>query len=629
MQATKSGFYGLFFLVLLSSQLMRPHVGSSIVQILIDTALQLVVVFILIAVLAKGDYKNPTGFRVVLWCIVFMLGLVSTVLETLEFYNTVSNDRIDMLFFAIILFSVAIYAGILDCSSVKTAGMFVSFLLVFSIVAVILFNLPNAKLNNIEIMADITTESTLRNSLSLVVLVPTFSVFNRQHELKTSRVAVLMLSVLVVVVACAVTVEAILKSNSPFFTIPIHTLAVMAEFSIFRRLDVVVRIILFLSGIMKMCVFGSSLSFILKRRIFYFVMAASFLLSLVIYNIAIDGIVLVIGLVALAAVLVSLIPYKKAAKALAVFLLIPLFVGCSGQELRERAAVTMTFVDWDGQYEISMLVVTEYGKDEPITSLVSGEGESISAALYEAATSVNGELYMGINDLIILGAGLSSLDFSSMLTQLYDVRLSTGKSYFFLSEHTSQELADNERTLMDSAEAVLKQSSDNRTVSKRIYDITMNNGHVDGVYPIIDIFAENGTVANSAALYNSGNRVATLDREELETVAALSGDRDRVAVEYKFSGADFVSELSDFDAGFEFEQGALTVRVSATAEGRLQQVQKEMIEQAIAERVADIIQLSIEKENDLFSLEKTFDISLAEIETIGVVSNTEDRKVWI
>ncbi len=630
MQITKSGFYGLFFLVLLSGQLIRPHSGSSTLQILIDTAVPFFVGFLLLIPLCLKRYDSSNGFRTALWCFVFCLGLATTVMESLDFYNTVSNERIGILFFAIVMFGVAVYAGMLDCSSVKTAGMFVSFLLMFVIVTVVLFNLPNTKISNIDISTDIDLFDTLKNSLMLVPLVPAFVVFNRQNELKLSRIVVLMLLVIGVLVVCNIVVEAILKSDQPFFTIPIHTLAVVAEFSIFRRLDVVLRIILFLSGIMTMCVFGSALSFMLKRRVFYFVMAGGFIATLFFYNISDEGTAFTVGLVSLVAVVLTIFTGKRALKSAVVALFAFGLLGCSGQELRERAAVTMTFVDWNGQYEVSLLVCTEYGKDEPVTSLVEGRGESISQALFEASKSVNGEIYMGINETIILGKGLSELDFSSVLIQLYEVRLSSGKSYLFLSEHTGEEFFENEQGLMDIGETLLKQSSDKRTVSKRVYDITTTeNGSVEGVYPIIELFDSSGVMANSAALYKDGTRIATLDAELMETYTALTGDRERLAVEYDYEGAGFVSELSTIGVDFRKSGNTVVVSFTATGEGTLNDDQKEAVKQSMSERIIDLINFSIENDIDILGFEKQLSLNIDNIEKIAVSIDIEDRKKWV
>ncbi len=623
MQATKSGFYGLFFVVLLSGQLIRPHVGSSTIQLLINTALPLVVVFLLLIPLAKFDYQNPTGIRRVMWCIIFGLGLATTVIEAVEFYNTVSNERINILFFSAIMFVVALYAGMLDCSSVKTAGMFISFMLMFFIITVLLFNLQSIDIANIDIFTNIETDNMFLDAISSIALVPAFVMFNRQNELKISRVAVLLLSVLVVVVLCGLAVEAILKSDSPFFTIPLHTLAVVAEFSIFRRLDVVIRIILFLAGMIKMCVFSTSLSFMLKRKVFYVVMGLSFLITIFSYNSSNDNMITLFAMISLLLLLISL--FKKRTSLVSVIISCVILTGCSGQELRERAAVTMTYIDWDGQYTVSILVVTEYGKDEPVTSLISGEGESISSALFEASKQVNGELYMGINEVILLGDNLSNQNFSDMLTQMYDARLSSGKSYFFLSEHTPDDMIDHENELMDAADAVLKQSRDSRTVTKRVYDINITGGKVEGVFPIIDLFDDSGIVADSAALYKEGERINTLDDKQLEMYAALSGDRKRLAVEYDYDGAQFVSELSGANGSFELDGDNLVVTIAGTAEGRLDKEKLEAMKKELTDRICEILLISIEREADIFGLQKEVSVNLSDIKSISVIADIAIR----
>ncbi len=616
---TSSGYYGLFFVVLLTGQLARqPMIGSSALEFSITTAISLGIGFLLILPFCLIAHKKLVGIQVFLTSIVLMLTLVTTVIDIFKLYNITSHDRISFLSICIILFAIALYSGLLNSSAIKTAGLFISFLLITVLAAIALFNIPQMNLVNINIDINTANIFSAIDILSVAPLVPAFAIVN-QNELKIHRVLILMLAVLAVVSFFSLLAEMVLGSNLSFFNLPINALAIVGELSIFRRFDILLGIIFFITGCIKISVISNSMAYILNQRRFYILMGITFVASIALNLINSSLLPIVAAILSAIVSIIILIPIKKAAR-IAVFLLLIMLTGCGGVELQERTAVTMTYVDKTNDiYDVSLLVCTEYEETGPSVSLISASGESFSSALYNVAKEVNGELYMGQSELVLLGKGFMDGDISALLEQIYETRMSEGNAFIYLTEYTSDDLKEHEGKLLGATDSILRQSESNRLPAMQMYKLPVSeDGLINGIIPVVDTFEYKGAVAKKGVLYSNDTFITTIDREQLEMVNAINGSRDRIAVEYDYNGLKKVSEVSEFSAKIYYSNNVINVEIECIADEKIVGDELLAIKESLSKRIIDSIKISTTNNVDIFSIEKKHNIELSKIKIIEV-----------
>ncbi len=617
---TNSGYYGLFFVVLLTGQLARqPIIGSSALEYSGTAALSLGIGFLLILPFCLVEKKQPTPVQSFFISIVLMLGLVTTVMDTFKLYNIANHDRVGFMTVCIIMFFIAVYSGLLNSNAIKTSGLFVSFLLIVVLLCIAVFNLPQISLMNIENSVDINNVIIPAEILSVAPLVPAFAVVN-QNELKVHRVFILMLAVLAVVVFFSLLAEMALGENLAFFSLPINALGVIGELSIFRRFDVLLCIVFFISGCIKMSVLSNSLAYTVTQKCFFVLIGITFVAAIVLNVVNSAILPIAAGILSAVVSVIMLVPHKKIVKA-AIFVLLIGLTGCGGTELQERTAVTLTYIDKNNDaYDVSLLVCTEYQETGPAVSLISASGESFSEALYNVAKEVNGELYMGQSELILLGDGFIEGGIAKLLPQIYDTRMSEGNSFIYLTEYTSEDIKESEGKLLDVADSILRQSESNRLAIMQMYKIPVNNdGLVEGIVPLVDAFSYKGAVVKNGVIYSGDSLVTLINREQLEMINAINGERKRLAIVYNYDGVSKVSEVSEFSAELRYSNNVLTVIVETIADEKIIGDELDALKESLSYKIIDAINISIDSKVDILSIEKQNNIKLSDIKSLEVV----------
>ncbi len=616
MSKLNSGFYGLLFVVLLSVQLTRETNGRSMFELIATSAMSLIIGFIFLLPFCYKGSRKTSQLQSMLISIVLAMGLIITVFDTFKYYNLTSQEPINFIMVALILFAVAFYAGLLNNSAVKTAGLFVSFLLIAVLLTIAMFNLPHASVSNIEPGFNINNVLIIDDLLTVAPLIPAIVVINN-NELKVGKLSVLMISVFILVAIFNILAEMVFGNNLMFFDVPTNALAIVGELSIFRRLDIVLAAIFFLTGCMKMSLFSNAIAYQLNQKRYYIIMAITVITCIVLNEISFEVLPIIVGALSIIVSILFLVPYKKIIK-LAVLVPIVFLSGCGGTELQERAAVTMTFVDLEDEYKVSLLVCTEYEENGPSVSLISGSGETFSSALYDVAKEVNGELYMGQSELILLGKGFTDKGIGELLPQLYETKMTDGNAFIYLSEYTENDLKENEGALLDATGSILRQSESNRLTQMQIYGISINeNGLVDGMIPVVDVFEYKGAVATKGVIYNNGVGVSTVIREQLELIYAINSNRQRIAVVYEYEGNEKVTGVSEIYSEMSYDNDKLDIEVECVPDESLSQEELDIIRISFAKDIEEVILISIESDVDIFSIEQRFNIELSNIKKLN------------
>ncbi len=617
MSKLSSGYYGLLFVALLSVQLTRQIYNRSSLEFIATTAISLLIGFVLFLPFCIKGSRKTSQLQSGIISVVLAMGLILTALDTFKYYNMTSQEQVGFISVTIILFAVAFYAGLLNSSAVKTAGLFISFLLVVILSTIVLFNIPNASVSNFDFKFNIDNIIVLDDFFTVVPLIPAIVVINND-ELKVGKLSIVMIMVFTVVSILSVLAEMVFGNNIMFFDVPTNALAIVGELSIFRRLDIVLGAILFLSGCMKMAIFSNAIAYQLNQKRYFIIMIITMLISLFLYEISFEILPLLVGILSIIVSLLFLVPYKKIIR-LAVLIPLIFLSSCGGTELQERAAVTMTFIDIEDEYKVSLLVCTEYEENGPSVSLISGSGESFSSALYEVAQEVNGELYMGQSELILLGKGFKDSGIGDLLPQLYETKMTDGNAFIYITEYTEDTLKEKEGELLDATGFVLRQSESNRLTQTQIFSLNIDdNGAMTGILPVVDLFEYKGAVANQGFIFKNDTLATTINREQLELMYAMNANRKRIAVIYDYEDVEKVIGLSEFYTEMSFDNETLYVAIECIIDESLPQNEKEAIRKALTNSIENVINISIKANVDIFSLEKKFDIYLSSVKNLNI-----------
>ncbi len=618
MTKVNSGYYGLLFVVILSTQLSRETFSRTATEIIATSAISLLIGFLLLLPLSYRGKERLNTFKSTAVAVTICMGLILTVFDAFSYYNLTSQERTEFVPLTIIMFGVAFYSGLLNSNAVKTSGLFISFLLCSILLLIALFNIPELDISNIDKEFNPTSIIRLEEILSVAIIVPAFSIIN-DGELKPTKTGVVLIAVFVIVAVFSLLAEAVFGNNLDNFAVSINALAIVGELSIFRRLDIILSAFLFLGSCMKISALSNSMAYLLNQKRYYIAIVVSAVVAIVFNLISTTLLATTVGILSIAVTVLFLVPYKRLVK-LAVILPLFFMVGCGGTELQERAAVTMTFVDKVDEYKVSLLICTEYEENGPSVSLISGEGETFSSALYDVSKEVNGELYMGQSELIILGKGFVDGGVDELIPQLYETKMTDGNAFIYLTEYDEGIMKEKEGKLLDATDSVLRQSESNRFPSMQLFKLKINDeGKMDGHIPVIDVFEYKGAVATSAVFYKDGEQNLIVDREQLELISALQGDRERVAVVYDYEGKEAVAGLNEIAAEVGYDRGNITIDMECVVDQKLSEQELMEIRESIANRISEIINLSVGHNLDIFNIEEKHKVMIGDVKGVNTM----------
>ena len=117
-------------------------------------------------------------------------------------------------------------------------------------------------------------------------------------------------------------------------------------------------------------------------------------------------------------------------------LLVPIFLvgGCNYHELNDIYLVSALSVDYDSEYKVSLLTVSD--NEESPTRFIEGYGKSLEKTFYHINNNYNKPLYLGHLNLIIISEEASKKGIKPLLDIINEDNETKKNFYLVLAKNT-------------------------------------------------------------------------------------------------------------------------------------------------------------------------------------------------
>ncbi len=610
----------LFFAIIITDRLIAViPTGADAFTIVLNTAIVLLIALAVSFFFRAASKSKNLKLQSVVFVATFMAALVHTFITFNNFYSLIEPNLSNKLVVLLCMFGVGLYGGLVGYGSISRVGIIACVAFFIFIAAVLLTNIGDVRLSDIGQAVELQLfDSMLLSGLAaLLPLIPAMYLFCAD-DLKPSKVTLIYLCCFAFIALYLLVSRGVLGENMLRFVVPTHTLAVIGKYSVTREFDALFNLLLLFIGMLKMSIYCAGISKFCKKKLYVLLIAAAAVIAFIVSEVDIVSIGAVVVSVAIAAMILTI--DFKGKKAVALFAALMLLTSCTGMELRERASVTLTFIDKsEAGYTVGMLVNTSYQQTKAETDFIVSQGESLTQALYGATSEVKGELFFGHSGLLLLGKELSNENFSSLLPQVAKTEILSQDGIIFLTEYSIEEMSEKQVQLQDYVAALTQQSADNRIFKKIFYSIDLDDtGNINDIIPGMKLFESQGVTTDYGYIYSGGNYNMRLEHLQLDTYLALNGQRERLAVEYVYNDKAEITQISGLSAQYSLSGSKLNVTVDAELDKTFSKDEAQAIKTAFTETVHDTVLSVIKSGNDLLGLLGESTLALHQIEDIEV-----------